>query len=140
MVFLKREKGFTFLQLLIAITFLSVSLPFLGYLLNAAAYHNNYNEISVQQFFQYIRNDVIHSTGYQISSNPPQIILELEDGKTAMIEPYQDLIRRHVDGRGHEVYLRDVKEIQLDNLDYGFRLQITTSKGEEYEKSFVFYE
>ncbi|MFA1821546.1 competence type IV pilus minor pilin ComGF [Virgibacillus oceani] len=140
MEFQKSEKGFIFLHLLVAITILSVCLPFLSYLLQAASYDNNYNEISVQQFFQYLRNDVIQSTGYHIRSNPSRIDLELENGNIATIEPYGSLIRRQVDGRGHEVYLRDVKQIQLKRLDYGFQLNITTAEGENYEKTFVFYE
>src|SRR5690625_4566135 len=138
--FQKNEKGFTFLHLLVAITILSVSLPYLSYLLQAASYDNNYNEISVQQFFQYLRNDVIQSTGYRLRSSPSRINLELENGKTATFELYGNLIRRQVDGRGHEVYLRDVRQIRLKSLHYGFKLNITMAEGEIHEKIFVFYE
>lgn len=134
------EKGFTFLHLLVAISVLTVSLPFLSYLLNAADYHNNYHEISVQQFFLYMRNDVIQSTGYHIRQTPPEIYLNLRDGRTARFEQYDDLIRRQVDGRGHEVYLRDIVEMELSHLDYGFQIKITTLEGETCEKAFVFYE
>jgi competence protein ComGF len=136
----KGEKGFTFIHLLAAITILSISLPFLAYLLNAASYNNNYNEISVQQFFQYLRNEVIQAAGYQIRPHPTALYLDLENGSTAKIEQYGNVIRRQVSGTGHEVYLRDVSQIKFRDIDYGFSLSITTSEGEQYEKSFVFYE
>jgi len=134
------EKGFTFIHLLAAVTVLSVSLPFLAYLLNAASYNNNYDEISVQQFFQYLRNEVIQAAGYRIHASSTKIHLELENGRTAAIEQYGNLIRRQVSGTGHEVYLRNVSQVEFVKLDYGFLISITTSEGEIYEKSFVFYE
>jgi competence protein ComGF len=134
------EKGFTFIHLLLAITILTISLPFLSYLLQAASYQNDYSEISVQQFFQYMRNEVISAVDYRIRSNPPTLYLELENGNTAAFEQYGSLIRRQIDGTGHEIYLRDVSQVQFVKLDYGFQLIIATTEGDIYEKSFVFYE
>jgi competence protein ComGF len=138
--FQNNEKGFTFIHLLIAITILSIFLPFLGYLLNAAAYNNNYSEISVQQFFQYLRNEVIQAVDYRVRPSQSRLFLELENGGTATIEQYGSLIRRQVNGTGHEVYLRNVAQVDFSNIDYGFQISITTSEGEFHEKSFVFYE
>ncbi|WP_461180551.1 competence type IV pilus minor pilin ComGF [Virgibacillus kimchii] len=136
----KNERGFTFIHLLLAVSILSISLPFLSYLLQAAADQNNYNDISVQQFFQYMRNEVIQAVDYQICSHPPELVLELKNGDTASIEQYEDLIRRQLNGTGHEVYLRDVAHMQLVELDYGFQINITTLEGDMHEKSIVFYE
>ncbi|MYL41780.1 competence type IV pilus minor pilin ComGF [Virgibacillus salexigens] len=133
------EKGFTLIHSLFMIVILSFSLPFLSYLINSA---NNFqaspDELSAQQFFLFLRNEVMQATDYRISQN--KLYLALPNKAEATFSLYGNIIRRQVNGLGHEIYLRNVKELHLSPLPYGFTIRITTLGGEQYKKDIVFYE
>lgn len=140
MAFRKNEHGFTFISMLLVLTVISISLPFLAYLTKSANYSTNYDELATNQFFQFLRDDVINATNYRVDPSAPNIlILDLDDGTTATIGQYKDLIRRQVDGVGHEIYLRDIKGLAFSTHSYGIRSSITTLQGEYYEKKIIFY-
>ncbi|MFC4022800.1 competence type IV pilus minor pilin ComGF [Oceanobacillus longus] len=134
-----REKGFTFVTLLLMITILSSTLPFLSYLIQFADYEPNYDEISAQQFFHFIRNDVIKSTTIEASGKKLYLNQKYED-VTATIELYGSLIRRQVNGQGHEVYLRDVKDISFTSLPFGIHVSVTMLTGAKHEKTIIHYQ
>lgn len=132
-----RERGFTFLSTLFAITILFLTLPLLPSLLNTMQFSSSYNELATQAFFQYLRDDTIRATDYKVKTEV--VTLSLRDGKQATIEQYKDQIRRRVDGGGHEIYLRNIKDVKFYSLPFGFRVKITTDSGEKFEKTIVFY-
>ncbi|WP_156290735.1 competence type IV pilus minor pilin ComGF [Oceanobacillus salinisoli] len=134
---LKIEKGFSYVTMLLAITIISMTLPFIGYLIQATSQlSSNYHELSTQQFFQFLRDELIQSTEVNIYNNK----MKLTQGETiATIEHYEDVIRRQVDGTGHEILLRDVQNADFRRSPYGITIQITNSKGEIYDKNIVFY-
>lgn len=133
----KNELGFTFVSMLLMLTILALSLPFLVYVTKSASYSTNYDEIAINQFFQFLRDDVIEATEYQISETA--LILMIDDRTTVTIEKYQDLIRRQVNKQGHEIYLRNVKDLSFTSHDFGIRATVTSLQGEKYEKTIVFY-
>ncbi|MBP1950356.1 competence protein ComGF [Virgibacillus litoralis] len=135
---LQNEKGFSFLSAILTISILFILIPFTGYLLNGVNYTSNYEELSVQQFYFFLRDDVIKST--DIIVEPTKIILNQHDGSVVTIEKYQDLIRRQVDSEGHEIYLRHVQNIFFKSSEYGFHASIISTKGEQYEKTIIFYQ
>lgn len=134
---LKNEKGFTFLSMIIAITIIVSLLPLLAYVINTAKFSTNYDELSINQFFIFFRNEFIEATDYKVS--PQKVTLYLKNGKKASFEMYDQLILRRIDG-GYEVYLRDVKDVLFTQLPYGVQTTITSTKGEQYEKAIVFYQ
>ncbi|WP_176555818.1 competence type IV pilus minor pilin ComGF [Virgibacillus ndiopensis] len=133
----KNEQGFTFITLLVTITIFFMTLPFVGYIPKTITYSSNYDEISVLQFFNFLRDDVIKATDFTIDSN--RINLNMKDGTVVSFEQYGDIIRRQVDGQGHEIYLHDIKNFELKPLPYGIHLTITSIQGDNYEKSIIFY-
>lgn len=134
----QNEQGFTFLNMLMTIAILLITLPLLSFLLKSSLYSSNYNHLSVQQFFHFIQNDVILSTDYSISNN--EISLELPNDYSVSIKKFGRLIHRQVDGRGHEIYLRDIQDMELSPLPYGFIVKLTMLEGDYYEKTITFYE
>ncbi|WP_051681519.1 ComGF family competence protein [Virgibacillus alimentarius] len=140
MGFWKNERGFTFLSMLFTITVLLITIPLLAYIISSANYSSNHNEIAVHQFFHFLQNDVIHAASCHVSNNTVELVLEEdEEFVIASIEMYKDLIRRQVDGKGHEIYLRDIREFNLKSLPYGFKVTIVDLQGERYEKTISFY-
>ncbi|WP_042145917.1 competence type IV pilus minor pilin ComGF [Paucisalibacillus sp. EB02] len=133
----KNEQGFTFYTLLFALTILIMCIPLYGAILKTLKENSSYNEISIQQVFHFIQQDVIKAINYRAESG--KIYLNLYNGETVTIEQYGNLIRRQVDGQGHEIYLRNIQDFQVQTLEYGFNVYITSSEGEQYEKTITFY-
>lgn len=132
------ERGFTFLSLLVALSILALTLPLAGHLLQAASFTDQQEEFTIRQFFLFLRDDMISARDYQVS--PHGVELELDNGEIATIEKYGLHIRRQVGGEGHEVYLRDIRDVYFSPHPFGISVSITSSEGEQYEKTIVFYE
>lgn len=134
---LKNEKAFSFLSVILTISILFIIIPFTGYLLKGVSFTSNYDELSIQQFFYFLRDEVIESTDIKIE--PTRIILNKTDGSVVTIEKYQNLIRRKVDSKGHEIFLRDVQAVNFKSTAYGFHATITSAKGDQFEKTIIIY-
>ncbi len=134
----KREDAFTLLSMLMIITILFTMLPLLAYLINSIAYTSSYDELSTQQFFNFLRDELMLATDYSISKN--KIVLDDLEGKKVSFERYNNVILRRVDGLGHDIYLRDVQAIDFTDISYGVQVEITSLRGETYEKSIIYYE
>lgn len=132
------EKGFTFFSSLFALTILIITLPLVGYLLKSAIYSTSSDDLSVNKFFHFLRDELILSTDYSIADN--KISLTSHENKGVVIKQYNDLVHRQVEGRGHEVYLRDIKTFKVIPLSYGFIAKVTTMEGNKYEKTIVYYD
>ncbi|WP_443257925.1 competence type IV pilus minor pilin ComGF [Virgibacillus sp. L01] len=134
---LKNENAFSFLSVILTISLLFIIIPFTGYLLKGVSFTSNYDELSIQQFFYFLRDEVIESTDIKIE--PTKITLHQTNGSVVTIEKYQSLIRRKVDSKGHEVFLRDVQAVNFKSTVYGFHVTITSAKGEQFEKTIIIY-
>lgn len=136
MAIVKNEKGVTMISMLIAITIIFISLPFLAYLLSSLSYSSHQELISVNQFFLFLRDELVESSQIKVA-NSSSIIYELENGNEVTFSKYNDLIRRQVDRKGHEIYLREVKALQFTEHPHGIVIKVTTNRGEVYEKTFM---
>lgn len=134
----QNEKGFTFITYFFAISLISITIPFFSYILTMLNESTSYSSQNIHTFLHFIRDDVIRAEQYEISND--QLSLSLHGGRKATYEQYENVIRRQVDGEGHEVYVMDVKDLRFTPLSYGFKMHITTNQGELYEKTIVFYE
>ena len=132
------EKGFTFISMLLMMTILAVSLPFLAYLTKSATYTTNFDDIAIRQFFQFLRDETIKATAYHVDEGTLTLKID-DDDKNVTIERYKDLIRRQVDRKGHEIYLQGVQDLGFTAQDYGFRVTVTSLEGERYEKTIIYY-
>ncbi|WP_162986426.1 competence type IV pilus minor pilin ComGF [Virgibacillus sp. Bac332] len=106
-------------------------------MLKSISNQSDIHELSIQQFFQHLRNEVMQATDFRIVAN--KLLLE-SNGATVSFELYQELIRRQVNGLGHEIYVRGVKDFSLAPLSYGFQIIITSTEGDTFEKDIILYE
>jgi len=130
------SKGFTFISVMLTLFIILITLPFVGYLLKNNSNTEQYEDISVQQFFIFLRNEILHATDTYIEDH--KLILKTKEDEVVKIEKYKNIIRRQVKG-GHEIYLRDVHDWDLEPLSYGVKVTVTTESGGVYEKNFDFY-
>ncbi|WP_174613797.1 competence type IV pilus minor pilin ComGF [Virgibacillus ihumii] len=132
------EKGFTFISVLLMITVIFLTLPLIAFLTKSITYSTNYDAMSVQQFFYFLRDDVIASTDV-IMVHSEAISLHHYNDSIVTFEKYNDLIRRQVDGQGHEIFLREVQEVNFKKVRNGVHVFLMTKQGEQYEKTIRFY-
>ncbi|HLS60614.1 MAG TPA: ComGF family competence protein [Virgibacillus sp.] len=135
---MNNNAGFTFISLLITLIIISTTLPLLVQLTKTVSYRTNYSELSIHQFYHFLRDDLIEATAFQVSEHT--LKLRLSNGESASYSMYGRLIRRQVDGQGHEIYVRDVKDIIFTELSYGILAEVTSLEGDVYEKVLIFYE
>lgn len=113
-------------------------IPFLSFLIQSTTFKTKYDELAVMHFFYFVRNDTLLATHVEVDDH--KITFHLQTGEVAVISQYKELIRRQVDHKGHEVYLRNTKNMTVERTPFGFHIIITTVKGDKYEKVFTFYE
>ena len=95
------------------------------------------DELSIQQFYNFLRDEFISATNHSVSKN--KVIIDDLEGRKVSFEKYNNIILRKVDGRGHDVYLRDVQDVIFTDVSYGFQVEIISLKGEAYEKTIMYY-
>ena len=134
----KNESGTTFLSVLITFVIVIITLPILVYLLTYVEPVKHNNELAVNQFFMFLRNDVL--TSEHVYSDDNKMYFLLSTGEIAHIEQYQNVIRRQINGRGHEIYIRNIDSFTLQPISFGTWVTITTEEGEVYEKKIAHYE
>lgn len=134
---LTNERGYTFLHTIFALLIITVTFPVLIYLFQIIEVKSDENDLSVMQFFIILRNHIL--TAESTSALGNTFYFHLETGETVTIEQYDDVIRRQVNGLGHEIYLRNVQQFTLEPLDYGTKVYVTTLEGKTYEKIVAHY-
>lgn len=137
MVYLKNDKGFIFISLLLSLVTAIITIPLLISVLQMNLIDDMYDHHSVNSFYYLIQNELLIAKDYNIHSDS-LTILSTADEKIKFSK-YNNVIRKQVNSRGHEIYLRDVKDFLILPLDFGFKIIIETLKGDIYGKSFSFY-
>ena len=140
MVWCRPEGGFTFISTIFMLFILALSLPFMGYLLQVSNYRNNYEELSFNQFYQFMRDDLIRAERVDVTGNKLYLGLDGSGEEIATYEKYGNTVRRLVNGRGHELYLQGIKDLAFEPLHYGVKIKLTSTSGDEYEKTIVHYD
>lgn len=137
------SKGFTLISMLIGMTILVLTLPFVYYALSTLQLKQNYTEsLSVQQFFIQLRNEVIFSTSVHVADNQLYIrFIDRNDNqeKTAKFSQYNNSIRRQVNGQGHEIYLHKISNVRFEEQANAILFTITGESGAVYEKTLYNY-
>lgn len=133
------QKGFTLLSTLLTISILFITVPFLEYITKSLDYTTNYTDLSYYQLFHFMRDDIIRSTDFAIDGQ--KLSLNTFSETTVGYEQYEDIIRRQVDGAGHEIFIqKNVANLSFEKISYGVKAIITTKDGEVYEKKFTVYQ
>ncbi|WP_430785286.1 competence type IV pilus minor pilin ComGF [Virgibacillus flavescens] len=135
--FLNNQRGFTLLSMLLTLAILFITVPFLEYVTKSLNNPSNYTDLSFYQFFHFMRDDILRSNEFIIENQA--LSLDATDDTTVTYQKYENLIRRQVDGAGHEVFLRNVSDMSFEKISYGVKVTITTLNGAVYEKKFNFY-
>lgn len=111
-------------------------LPFLVQLMSASSYETNYDELSIQQFFLFLRDELFIASDYKVNSG--ELIIDLPEGRQAYFVQMGSNVVRRVSG-GFDVFLREVEHIQFTKWTGGVQVSVTSLQGDQYEKIFRVY-
>ncbi|MFD1363065.1 competence type IV pilus minor pilin ComGF [Lentibacillus salinarum] len=132
------ENGFSFISVLFMISIIFMTIPFTTYLTTTMAFTSSYDQLSVNQFFYFLRDEVLGAA--DLSIEPATLTLRQPDGTATTVEQHGDLVIRRVDDTGFEVFLRQVEDVQFRPAPHGIHVSITTLNGDQFEKTIIFYE
>ena len=132
---IKNESGFTFLEMLLVLTILLITFPFIIFLFQQMQQVDMEGDISVHHFFTILSRDVLKAHDVYHENN--RLYFVINEHETATIERYNQVIRRRVNDKGHEIYIRDIQSLFIQPLEYGFHLTVTTLEGDSYEKTII---
>lgn len=132
------ERGVTYISLLFGLLVISLFVPIIQILWTHFTVEPLKDDIKIQQFYILLRNEMLQAKS--VTHDERVIYLQLETDELATISQYKDVIRRQVDGKGHEIYLRNVANFKLIPHNYGVNVQVESSEGNKYEKTIAFYE
>ncbi|MFS0561926.1 competence type IV pilus minor pilin ComGF [Terribacillus sp. 179-K 1B1 HS] len=129
------NKGFTLLEVLITLSILILILSSIPPLLAPMTQNTETESLSVRQALHFISMEVHKGNFVGIEEN--RLFIEDQQGRIAVFEQYKDMIRRRVNGKGHEIYLHHIENLEFQ-LDGSTIIAIVRGKeGASYEKRIV---
>src|SRR5690625_553113 len=112
---LKNSEGFTLISTLITITVILITFLFISYLFKNSTSVAQHNDISIQQFFIFMGNDIFNAENLSVEQGE---LLLGKNSETAVYKFYNGTVRRQLKG-GQEIYLRDVSSFRAETTSYG---------------------
>lgn len=131
------NSGMTFIELLLGLFIFSTLIMFLPPIYRLTNVDDFNQQLAVDQFFNFVTDEI--RINKLIALDEASIELANEQDDKIKISQYNQLIRRQVNGSGHEVLLRDVADFRIISLSSGLKLKIRTLTGDLYEKIIVYY-
>lgn len=134
----RSEKGFTLIEVLITLMVVLVLIGLLPSLMVASVRPTglDYHLEEEQLFHSLLSREVRGATA--VVTNGKQLTLTSAMGDTILYEQYGNVIRRRVNGAGHEVVLQKVKTIKV--LVQGQRVIVTFEFSNGSKKEEMYYQ
>jgi competence protein ComGF len=131
----KQNSGFTLVEMLITLSGLLIIVSFMPMLLNIQWIKEHqserFNRLEWQVFARQITSEVREAREVEIKQSA--IYLYKFNGEKVSFEKYGNLIRRRVNGQGHEILLQSISAVQYKMEHDGIRVKVRTEQGKEYE-------
>ncbi|RAK22369.1 competence protein ComGF [Anoxybacillus vitaminiphilus] len=132
---IKRNSGFTLIEMLITLSGLLIIVSFMPMLLDIhwvkEQQPERFNRLEWHVFARQIASEVREAREMEIKQST--IYLDKFNGEKVSFEKYGNLIRRRVNGQGHEILLQSVSDVQYKLEHDGIRVKVMTEQGKEYE-------
>jgi competence protein ComGF len=139
--FYQNERGYTFLNMLLSFFIYSIIISSLAIILHFLLSHSQHEndlkpfewELFVIQFHSELKE------ARDISVNKSEVTFINKQGQFVSINHYQNLIRRQVTGKGHEIYLFKVKKVDYKQDYNGVHITVISNSGKDYHYTFRSY-
>ncbi|WP_165967159.1 competence type IV pilus minor pilin ComGF [Jeotgalibacillus sp. S-D1] len=133
------SNGFTLIEVIICLTILMIVASLMPLMI--VSIHSAHNQIEANNepqwdlFIIQFRNEVkLHEIQ---KVEPQKLTLKSTDGNVISFSKYETLLRRQVNGAGHEIYLTALKGINFSISNEMLSLEVTFSDGTKKEARFI---
>lgn len=129
---LKDKNGFTMIEQIFTLMIILMLLPIVQLLILYV--HSPTDKFNVEM------NDAANAifqmvlSGYDVNVVDNRLRFKNQNNQTVLIEKYNQLIRRRVDGEGHEIISRDIKQLIFSMDKDILSFEITMKNNENIKK------
>jgi competence protein ComGF len=131
---MSRTGGFTLLEMLIVLLGVLLVLSFLPALLDVRWLQKEplqrFNRLEWHVFLQQLKSEVRESA--QLETNGTTLYAYKRNGEKVSFERYGTIIRRRVNGQGHETVLQAVADVRYKLAVRGVHIEMITVEGTRY--------
>ncbi|MFF2595504.1 competence type IV pilus minor pilin ComGF [Priestia megaterium] len=134
---MKREKGFTLVEMLVSFTLFLIIVSFFPIIIPLAkqTYNPDFsmNEMEWEIFVNQLAME--YREAKEVGINATTLTLKMENNQIITYERYEDKIRRRVDESGHEVVLQHIKNIMYEQQTERLLIRSTDSVNKVREET-----
>ncbi|WP_279326772.1 competence type IV pilus minor pilin ComGF [Bacillus litorisediminis] len=131
----KNSRGFTLIESLIAFSILFLISNFILVLLHSIGSidqrSQSYEEYEFFMFFEEIQRELYHAEAVRIQEGTLYI---MTPERTISYSQYHDIVRRRVNGLGHELVLQNVSDFEVQFVNNRLRSRVIFLNGESISK------
>lgn len=128
---MRNEVAFTLLEviitLLLTMTILSISVP----LFSLFKPDDYYIKSSTSQLSMILQEELNQSRNFVVS--PETLSFTDQQHRHVVIEHYESIVRRRVNGTGHEVMIQEVKAIHFNKKEHSIQMKVEMMNDETYQ-------
>lgn len=132
------QAGYSFINLLLSLviyfTIISSFTLILHFVSTQTHYPDDLKPFEWEVFLIQIQRELNEASNIETTTN--QLSFQNKEGETVTIHQYQNLLRRQVEGRGHEIVLLQVKESAFIEENTGVTLKVVSTAGKNFSFTF----
>lgn len=127
-----KDAGFTMLEMLFSLSVMIVILFFFSLLVGSLHVENRTAELEMETMFQQVAKDIRKAVAVEVRSN--RLYLLSPSGDEVMFEHYHNMLRKRVNGRGHEVVATHIANVHFSQKRNGVVVELQRENGELYSR------
>lgn len=132
------EHGYTFLNLILSFFIYSIIISsltiILHFLLSHSQHPNDLKPYEWELFVIQLHKELKEANNLVVDKT--EVTLLNKQGQLISINHYQNLIRRQVVGKGHEIFLLKVKSVTFQQVPSGVQISVVSEAGKNYSYTF----
>jgi competence protein ComGF len=132
---LRNKQGFTLIEALLALFIFMIISTLFTLILSHLIPNRNQQGIHAfewENFIEQAKVEIREANEYHVDSNI--IYFTLQNGTTSTFSKYKNLIRRQVDGTGHEVLVQQVSDFSCKEIANGIEVTVTDVNGKIHRR------
>ena len=137
---LRKDSGFTMVEMLISlVVFMMLAILTAQIFLTVRDQFGEKNHLHTKEwelFTLQLKSEIRTSTDQSVLNNKLYLMTR---GKVVTIERYKNIVRRQVDGRGHEIMLQNIADFHVEQDGSAVIVQVIDHEGMLYTRRFYPY-
>ena len=137
---LRKDNGFTMVEMLISlVVFMMLSILVTQMFFIVRENFGKKNQLHFKEweiFTIQLKNEIRTSKDQSVSDNKLYLMTR---GRIVTIERYKNIVRRQVEGRGHEVMLQNIADFHVEQDGSVIIVQVMDDEGLSYTRKFYPY-